>query len=128
MRRKVASEYTLRLWDVGVVWTQGLYSGAAGNAHRYISVEGKRIDWSNPEMAVTVPPNFEMNDLLLARVKAIATHEMGHALGLGHSDNPGDIMYPSFHEELVRERQATARDYQTVEALYSLPNGAQVRP
>lgn len=121
-------DYTFRLWDIGVVWTEGLYSGAAGNAHRYITMEGKRFSWSNPEMAVTVPPNLTMDDLLLARVKAIATHEMGHALGLGHSDHQGDIMYPSFNERSVRELRVTARDYQTVEALYSLPNGASVAP
>src|SRR5260370_174649 len=27
---------------------------------------------------------------------SIALHETGHALGLGHSDNPGDAMYPYY--------------------------------
>src|ERR1700730_16699566 len=27
---------------------------------------------------------------------SIALHEAGHALGLGHSDTPGDVMYPYY--------------------------------
>jgi Matrixin len=30
-------------------------------------------------------------------VFSIALHEAGHALGLGHSDNPDDVMYPYYH-------------------------------
>jgi hypothetical protein len=29
-------------------------------------------------------------------VFSVALHEAGHALGLGHSDSPGDVMYPYF--------------------------------
>ena len=32
-----------------------------------------------------------------AELYEISLHEVGHALGLGHSDNPADIMYPTTH-------------------------------
>lgn len=48
---------------------------------------------------------------------------MGHALGLDWSDSDRDVMYPGN----TATTRPSARDYETVAALYTLPNGATIR-
>jgi len=49
---------------------------------------------------------------------AIALHEFGHALGLAHSPNPGDVMFPR-----TRAASLSSRDIATLRLLYQLPTG-----
>jgi predicted Zn-dependent protease len=51
-------------------------------------------------------------------LQAIALHETGHAIGLPHSGDPGDAMFPS-----ARVVAPSERDRRTAAALYSLPPG-----
>ena len=118
-------QFTVQLWDIGVVWSQGLYSDNAGQATGGGRVDGKRIVYNVEGLAIVVPPGQEMGPALLTQIKAIAMHEMGHTLGLGHSDSQEDIMYPRYERGVTRAR-ASARDLATVDALYALPNGATV--
>ena len=54
-------------------------------------------------------------------VRLVAAHEMGHALGLPHSDEPRDVMYPT-NTALV----LSARDYRTLEILYQMEDGTEI--
>lgn len=56
-----------------------------------------------------------------AELRRVASHEMGHALGLGHSRRPADIMYPDF---TPAGWQLSDRDVRTLRRLYGLPSGA----
>lgn len=51
-------------------------------------------------------------------------HEIGHAIGLGHSSNTEDIMYTPHQYGIINLSQ---RDINSVRWLYSLPYGASVK-
>jgi hypothetical protein len=51
-------------------------------------------------------------------VAGITRHEVGHALGLGHSGNPADVMYPESRTSVI-----SGADRATLHLLYRLPPG-----
>ncbi len=53
-----------------------------------------------------------------AALLSVAVHEAGHALGLPHSSDTGDVMFPA-----TRTSVLTERDRRTIEVLYRLPPG-----
>jgi predicted Zn-dependent protease len=51
-------------------------------------------------------------------MRAIALHETGHALGLSHSKDPGDVMAALVHVDGI-----SITDRNTIRLLYSMPAG-----
>jgi hypothetical protein len=55
---------------------------------------------------------------------SVALHELGHALGLGHSDVPGAVMYPYYR----RVTALTDEDIGAIRMLYAEPEAAPSAP
>jgi hypothetical protein len=53
-----------------------------------------------------------------AALLTVAVHEVGHALGLPHSPDSGDVMFPATQTGILSDR-----DRRTVQVLYQLPTG-----
>ena len=109
--------------DVKIRWTHQLDDYRLGVTKYEWRRRSDEISFRITDLALVTRDPYDLGRLVSAEVAELAAaHEMGHALGLGHSDSTQDVMYPE--NTAVR---LTARDYATVEALYRLPNGALVR-
>jgi hypothetical protein len=111
--------------DVIVTWEHDLESEPASGelafrtAGRTTLVPGDdgRALLAHVRLAVFAPGavRYSVED-----VRAVARHELGHALGLAHHRAPSSVMAP-----LVRAERLTEDDRSTLRALYSLPIGAR---
>jgi len=109
--------------DITVRWSRTLGSSRLGHAQLRWRREGSEITVEIPDLLLaTHDPGNPGLELTPDQIRLVAAHEMGHALGLPHSDDPRDVMYP---QNTAWRR--TRRDFETMEALYILPNGALIR-
>lgn len=120
--------FSFRSSDVKVVWSRNMGgSSQLGDVDYKVKEKGKRLEFMAPSFRVLVPPDAGADTTSLERIKDVATHEMGHALGVSwHSEQESDIM---FYRALQDPKQArvSKRDFLTFDALYKLPNGAIVQ-
>lgn len=65
----------------------------------------------------------ESTNLSDSRLHFVALHEVGHAIGLPHSRNPNDVMFPTCTDDT---KKLSERDVATVRALYGAAGDAAI--
>jgi hypothetical protein len=82
--------------------------------------KGVQIYYSEVEVSLLKYKNEKLND---GEIKGVIIHELGHALGLGHSDIELDLMYPYIPPELKPEmdfNELTTGDILAVRSVINL--------
>ena len=109
--------------DITVSWDSGLFGSQLGVTRIQWSVQNGEPEFRVLRFALaTRSPSNYREELRPQQVLLTAAHELGHALGLPHSDSRSDVMYPT-----NTARSLSTRDFRTLDALYGLPNGAEIR-
>ena len=107
--------------DFTVDWMKNPPENQLGLTSTRWTQEGGRATLEVTSFRLALASPSSQGPLMARQIELTAAHEMGHALGLPHSDDPRDVMYPTNTAVTL-----SARDYKAMEALYRLPNGVGI--
>jgi hypothetical protein len=100
--------------EVRVTWIDAFNEPISGRTY-WLRDDG----WWITDVSIVLAVRHHTGYLLDAEaMRGMALHEIGHLLGLDHTDDPSNIMAPK-----VRVRALSDADRATVRLLYSLPAG-----
>lgn len=100
--------------EIRVEWVTSLSGPEAGVTHVRSTSQGWILG-AMVTLAVELPSGEQLPP---EGQRAVAVHEVGHAIGLPHSGDPDDVMFP-----VTRSSSLTARDRNTATLLYRIPPG-----
>ena len=106
--------------DIHISWNNTVILGRQyESGHNNLKTIGNYIE--KAEISIVVYPAIDRRSSTInriARVKRTLLHEIGHSLGLKHSDCPKDIM---FHRDSPH-KTITENDSKALQELYNQPN------
>jgi len=102
------------LAEVHVHWIRSFPMNRSGKAEVYWDNEG----WIRKATLTLATHDLHGRPTRPDYLYTVALHEIGHLLGLVHSDDPNDLMYP-----VTTVNDLTARDRRSARLLYALPPG-----
>lgn len=100
---------------VRIAWGPIDAAGRAGPSSDWFDRDLGYFPYNDGSIELSNAPNVNDSDFDLMRV---LVHEMGHLLGLGHSDNPDSVLYANPYNFLLYPR---ADDIRAMQALYGPP-------
>jgi len=97
--------------DVEFRWVDRFPTSQAGATHRRLDEDGY-VDGVTVVLARSHADGSSMSPEFR---RLVALHEVGHVLGLPHSEDPGDVMHPG-----NRNLRVSSRDVRSLRSLYRL--------
>jgi hypothetical protein len=101
--------------EVQVLWIRSFAVNRSGQAEVFWDGDG----WIRKATLTFATHDLRGRAVDPTEMYTVSLHEIGHLLGLGHSDDPADLMYP-----VTKVSDLTARDRRTARLLYALPPGS----